>query len=154
MVYSAGRTYAHLYVIRTSRGMQMQAAKWLAKESIKEGDNNSSTQEQRDFRALFWDLDPAAMITGDEFAALMCITRAAFDFRLHVGKIVDPVIRESRCVRWRVSDVRAFLESMQKVPVDPARVLGGRAQRVLVREAAGLPRRGRPRREVSETAEQ
>jgi hypothetical protein len=125
--------------------MQMQATKWLAKESIKEGDINSSTQVQRDFRSLFWELDPAAMITGDEFAALMCITRAAFDFRLHVGKIVDPVIRENRCVRWRVSDVRAFLENMLKVPADDGRMLGGRAQRILAREAAGLPRRGRPR---------
>jgi len=132
----------------------MQAEKWSAKESIRESDISSANQMARDFRALFWNLDPAAMITGDEFAALMCITRAAFDFRLHVGKIVDPVIRENRCVRWRVSDVRAFLESMQKVPADPARVLGGRAQRLLVREAAGLPRRGRRRREVSETAEQ
>jgi hypothetical protein len=130
--------------------MQMQAAKWLAKESIKEGDINSSPQAQRDFRALFWELDPAAMVTGDEFAALMCITRAAFDFRLHVGKIVDPVIRENRCVRWRVSDVRVFLESMQKVPADPARVLGGRAQRILAREAAGVPRRGRPRHVAAE----
>lgn len=128
----------------------MQAAKWLAKESIKEGDINSSPQAQRDFRALFWELDPAAMVTGDEFAALMCITRAAFDFRLHVGKIVDPVIRENRCVRWRVSDVRVFLESMQKVPADPARVLGGRAQRILAREAAGVPRRGRPRHVAAE----
>jgi len=123
----------------------MQAEKWSAKESIRECDISTTNQNVRDFRVLFWDLDPAAMITGDEFAALMCITRAAFDFRLHVGKIVDPVVRENRCVRWRVSDVRGFLENMQQVPADPARVLGGRAQRILAREAAGLPRRGRPR---------
>jgi hypothetical protein len=105
----------------------MQAEKWSAKESIRESDISSANQMARDFRGLFWDLDPAAMITGDEFAALMCVTRAAFDFRLHVGKIIDPVIRENRCVRWRVSDVRAFLENLQQVPADPARTLGARA---------------------------
>jgi hypothetical protein len=130
--------------------MQMQAEKWSAKESIKESDISTTNQMVRDFRALFWELDPAAMITGDEFASLMCITRAAFDFRLHVGKIVDPVVRENRCVRWRVRDVRAFLENIQQVPTDPARVLGGRAQRILAREAAGVPRRGRPRRVAAE----
>jgi hypothetical protein len=134
--------------------MQMQAAKWSAEESIHESGNSGAQQAHKDFRTLFWELDPAAMITGDEFAALMCITRAAFDFRLHVGKIIDPVIRENRCVRWRVSDVRAFLENLQQVPADPARTLGARAQRILARDAAGLPRRGRPRHATTETARQ
>lgn len=125
--------------------MQAQA-KWSAKESIKESDISSTNQVHRDFRSLFWELDPASMITGDEFASLMCITRAAFDFRLHVGKIIDPVIRENRCVRWRVGDVRAFLENMQPVPADRARLLSARAQHVLAGDAAGLPRRGRPRK--------
>jgi predicted DNA-binding transcriptional regulator AlpA len=123
----------------------MQTATWSAKQSIKEHEISSPDQKARDFRAVFYELDPAVLITADEFAALMCITRTAFDFRLHIGKVPDPVIRENRCVRWRVSDVRAFLENMQQVPADPARVLGGRAQRILAREAAGVPRRGRPR---------
>ena len=128
----------------------MQAAKWSAEQSIKEHEISSPDQMARDFRAVFCELDPAVLITADEFAALMCITRAAFDFRLHIGKVPNPVIRENRCVRWRVSDVREWLEAMQQVPAILGRVLGGRAQRILARESAGLPRRVRPRRVADE----
>ena len=123
----------------------MQGATWTAKQSIMEHEISSPDQKGRDFRAVFYELDPAVLITANEFAALMCITRAAFDFRLHIGKVPDPVIRENRCVRWRVCDVREWFEALKQVPGDPDRLLGGRAQRILAREAAGLPRRGRPR---------
>jgi predicted DNA-binding transcriptional regulator AlpA len=113
--------------------------------STKEASTSSAVQSERDFRVVFSQLDPAVFITGDEFAELLCMTRAAFNFRLHVGKVPDPVIRENRCVRWRVSDVRGWLEAIQQVPVNSDRVLGGRAQRIIAREAAGVPRRGRPR---------
>jgi predicted DNA-binding transcriptional regulator AlpA len=124
----------------------MQAATWSGKQSIKEHELSNPNQSTRDFRAVFYELDPAVLITADEFAALMCVTRASFDFRLHIGKVPDPVIRENRCVRWRVSDVRKWLEAMQQVPPDPGRALGGRAQRIIAREAAGLPRRDHRRK--------
>lgn len=129
----------------------MQEAK---RSAIKGIVNESEHGKPRDFRAIFWTLDPAAMITGDEFAELMCITRSAFDFRLQMGKIIDPVIRENRCIRFRVGDVRSFLENLQQIPADPDRAPSKRAQRILAREAAGLPRRGRPRRPVPEMVAQ
>jgi predicted DNA-binding transcriptional regulator AlpA len=128
----------------------MQVGKWSAKQSIKEQEISNPEQSARDFRAVFYELDPAVLITADEFSALMCITRAAFNFRLHIGKVPDPVIRANQCVRWRVSDVREWLEAMPPVPADPGRVLGVRAQRILDRESAGSPRRGRTRRVADE----
>ncbi|MDR6383992.1 helix-turn-helix transcriptional regulator [Paraburkholderia caribensis] len=91
----------------------MQAAKWTAEQSIKENMIRSPLYEKRDFRAVFCELDPAALLTADEFAALLCINRASIDYRLHLGKIPRPVIRENRCVRWRVSDVREWLNSLK-----------------------------------------
>jgi hypothetical protein len=123
----------------------MQQSKWSAEQSIQDYEI-STAKKERDFRAVFCELDPSALITADEYAALLCISRASFDFRLSMGKVCDPVIRERRCSRWRVSDVRESLEAMPQVPADPGRVLGGRAQRTLAREAAGLPRRDHRRK--------
>jgi predicted DNA-binding transcriptional regulator AlpA len=89
----------------------MQKGKWSAQQSIAECDQVGKTS----FRAEFKELDAAALITGDEFAELLCVSRKSIDDRLRRGKIPRPVVRENRCVRWRVSDVRAWLEDMQQV---------------------------------------
>jgi hypothetical protein len=123
----------------------MQQSKWSAKQSIQNYEI-STTKKERDFRAVFCELDPSALITADEYAALLCITRASFDFRLSVGKVCDPVIRERRCSRWRVSDVRESLEAMPQVPADIGRALSQRAQRVVERESTCAPRCELPRR--------
>jgi predicted DNA-binding transcriptional regulator AlpA len=93
-------------------------AKWSAQQSINNPQLSAVNFAQRahDFRAEFHNLDPLALINADEFAALLRITRAAFNFRLHVGKVPDPVIREHRCVRWRVADVRQWMAGMVPVP--------------------------------------
>lgn len=124
----------------------MQIATSSAKQSGRKHEPTNPRESTRDFRAVFFELDPVVLITADEFAALLRVTRASFDFRLHIGKIPDPVIRENRCVRWRVSDVRNWLKAMQQVPPDPARVLGARAQRTIAREVAALPRRDHRRK--------
>ncbi|MBN3797946.1 hypothetical protein [Burkholderia sp. Ac-20392] len=130
--------------------MQAQS-KWSAQRSIQdfETDRPADGTLVQDFRAVFSALDPASLITADEFAALLCISRASFNFRLHVGKIPDPVIREHRCVRWRVADVRSSMEGMTPVPVNPQRLTGSRPRRVLDVEATDGPRRGR-RRQVAD----
>ncbi|MGF6877229.1 putative DNA-binding transcriptional regulator AlpA [Paraburkholderia sp. MM5477-R1] len=102
-------------------------AKWSAQESINSHPQLSATNsilKARDFRSEFHALDPLALINADEFAALLRITRAAFNFRLHVGKVPDPVIREHRCVRWRVADVRGWMAGMLPVPAQPNSTLG------------------------------
>ncbi len=93
-------------------------AKWSAQQSINNPQPSAvnSAQKAKDFRAEFDTLGPQALINANEFAALLCVTRAAFNFRLHVGKVPDPVIREHRCVRWRVADVRAWIDGMLPVP--------------------------------------
>ena len=131
--------------------MQAQS-KWSAQRSIQDfetGHPGDGTLLQ-DFRAVFSTLDPASLITADEFAALLCISRASFNFRLHVGKIPDPVIREHRCVRWLVADVRSSMEGMTAVPVNPERLTGSRARRLVDVEATNGPRRGRRRHVVDQ----
>jgi predicted DNA-binding transcriptional regulator AlpA len=126
--------------------MQAQS-KWSARRSIEDfetGRPRDGTPVE-DFRAVFSTLDPASLITADEFAALLCISRASFNFRLHVGKIPDPVIREHRCVRWRVADVRSSMEGMTPVPVNPERLTGSRARRLIDVDATNDLRRGRRR---------
>jgi predicted DNA-binding transcriptional regulator AlpA len=90
----------------------VQTSKWSAAQSIKEHEISSPSQNQQDFRAVFRALDPAALITAGEFAALLCVNAASIEYRLKVGRIPRPVVRENRCVRWRVSDVREWLEAM------------------------------------------
>ncbi|MBR8158655.1 hypothetical protein KDX20_29970 [Burkholderia cenocepacia] len=126
--------------------MQAQV-KWSAQRSIKdiESGYGGNPRFAQDFRAVFSTLDPASLITADEFAALLCISRASFNFRLHVGKIPDPVIREHRCVRWRVADVRSVMEAMTPVPANPEKGTGSHARPVIDKEATNGPRRGRRR---------
>ena len=124
----------------------MQQATRVAVEQA----TNYVKQKEREFRVQLYELGPGILITAAQFAELLCITHSAFNARYHAGKVPDPVIREPRFVRWRVSDVRVWLESLEQVSADHNRVLLGRAQRILARDIAGLPRRGRPRREAAE----
>jgi predicted DNA-binding transcriptional regulator AlpA len=88
-------------------------------------------QEESDFRVQFYELGPGILITGAQFAELLCITHAAFNAQYHAGKIPNPVIRQPRFVRWRVSDVRAWLESLEPVPARRDRMIAVPANRVL-----------------------
>ncbi|WP_211622753.1 helix-turn-helix transcriptional regulator [Paraburkholderia domus] len=90
----------------------MQEAKWSAQRSI--GQHEAQCSE-RDFRAVFGKLDASTLITADELAAILCVSRQSIDFRLRAGKIPRPVVREKRCVRWRAGDVREWLDGMQQV---------------------------------------
>lgn len=77
-----------------------------------------------DFRVLFAQLDPSALISPKEFACLLGITPGAFYQRNMHGEFPRPAMSRNRCVRWRAADVREWLNG-----------LNGAAQR-----------RGRPRR--------
>lgn len=93
--------------------------------------NDRDDRTESDFRVLFYKLGPGVLITGAQFAELLCITHSAFNALYHAGKVPDPVIRQSRFVRWRAGDVRVWLEALEPVPADRNRMVAVPANRVL-----------------------
>ncbi|HDR9036011.1 TPA: hypothetical protein QDB07_003513 [Burkholderia vietnamiensis] len=65
-----------------------------------------------DFRVLFAQLDPSALISPKEFACLLGITPGAFYQRNMLGEFPRPAMNRHRCVRWRAADVRAWLNDL------------------------------------------
>jgi predicted DNA-binding transcriptional regulator AlpA len=65
-----------------------------------------------DFRVLFAQLDPSALISPKEFACLLGITPGAFYQRNMQGEFPCPAMNGNRCVRWRAADVRTWLNDL------------------------------------------
>lgn len=68
-----------------------------------------------DFRVLFAQLDPSALISPKEFACLLGITPGAFYHRNMYGEFPRPAMSRNRCVRWRAADVREWLNGLNTV---------------------------------------
>ncbi|HEM7852808.1 MULTISPECIES: helix-turn-helix transcriptional regulator [Burkholderia] len=68
-----------------------------------------------DFRVLFAQLDPSALISPKEFACLLGITPGAFYQRNMHGEFPRPAMSRNRCVRWRAADVREWLNGLNTV---------------------------------------
>lgn len=68
-----------------------------------------------DFRVLFAQLDPSALISPKEFACLLGITPGAFYQRNMQGEFPRPAMSRNRCVRWRAADVREWLNGLNAV---------------------------------------
>jgi predicted DNA-binding transcriptional regulator AlpA len=68
-----------------------------------------------DFRVLFAQLDPSALISPKEFACLLGITPGAFYQRNMQGEFPRPAMSRNRCVRWRAADVREWLNGLNTV---------------------------------------
>ncbi|MGF6858180.1 putative DNA-binding transcriptional regulator AlpA [Paraburkholderia sp. CI3] len=65
-----------------------------------------------DFRVIFGQLDPSALISPREFACLLGITPGAFYQRNMLGEFPRPAMSRNRYVRWRAADVRAWLNDL------------------------------------------
>lgn len=70
------------------------------------------TSSVSDFRVLFAQLDPSALISPKEFACLLGITPGAFYQRNMQGEFPRPAMSRNRCVRWRAADVREWLNGL------------------------------------------
>lgn len=68
-----------------------------------------------DFRVLFAQLDPSALISPKEFASLLGIKPGAFYQRNMRGEFPRPAMSRNRCVRWRAADVREWLNGLNTV---------------------------------------
>ncbi|MFP3586198.1 AlpA family phage regulatory protein [Paraburkholderia sp. SIMBA_055] len=68
-----------------------------------------------DFRVLFAQFDPSALISPKEFACLLGITPGAFYQRNMQGEFPRPAMSRNRCVRWRAADVREWLNGLNTV---------------------------------------
>jgi len=68
-----------------------------------------------DFRVLFAQLDPSALISPKEFASLLGIKPGAFYQRNMRGEFPRPAMSRNRCVRWRAADVRVWLNGLNTV---------------------------------------
>jgi len=103
-----------------------------------------ATPYHADFRESFSRYDPIALIGPAEFAALIGITVNAFRQRDFLGEFPQPVMRGNRCVRWRVADVREWLQGLQPQ----------QKRSVAKVDANGIskPRRGRKRQSAELTA--
>jgi predicted DNA-binding transcriptional regulator AlpA len=88
-----------------------------------------------DFRVVFAHMDRSSLLTADELGALMGKSRNALYHMLcrEPDGLPKPVFRQNRYVRWRVGDVRDWIN---KLPQAALREIGGKG------------RRGRPRNEV------
>jgi len=102
------------------------------------------TSNHSDFRESFSRYDPLVLIGPAEFAALIGITVGAFRQRDMLGEFPQAVMRQNRCVRWRVSDVREWLHGL--TPQDKRHVA-----KVDV-NGVPKPRRGRKRQSAELTA--
>jgi predicted DNA-binding transcriptional regulator AlpA len=74
-----------------------------------------------DFRVLFAQLDPSALISPKEFASLIGIKPGAFYQRNMRGEFPRPAMSRNRCVRWRAADVREWLNGLNTVAQRPGR---------------------------------
>jgi predicted DNA-binding transcriptional regulator AlpA len=102
------------------------------------------TSNHGDFRESFSRYDPLALIGPAEFAALIGITVGAFRQRDMLGEFPPAVMRGNRCVRWRVSDVREWLQGLQPQEKRHVAKLDGNGM--------PKPRRGRKRQSAELTA--
>lgn len=83
-----------------------------------------------DFRVKFNAMAASALITPAEFAELLVVSMNAFYLRRWKGELPDPAVTQNRYLRWRVGDVRVWLDAL--CPTDTP------------------VRRGRPRNSIDE----
>ena len=68
-------------------------------------------QIEQDFRVLFSQMDPLAVINRQEFAALLCRTPQAIGLLAHRGRLPRTAFPGERKACWFVKDVRDWLEA-------------------------------------------
>jgi predicted DNA-binding transcriptional regulator AlpA len=92
-------------------------------------------QKQTDFRVAFAQMDRSALLTPDEFGAVIGKSRNAIYHMLcrEPDALPRPVFRQNRYVRWRAGDVRDWIESLTEAQP---------------REISGKGRLGRPRKNI------
>ncbi len=65
------------------------------------------------------ELADVALIDGPRIAAAACMGLSAFYDEVRAGKAPPPVIRQPRCTRWRLADVREWLRQRAEAGSTP-----------------------------------
>ncbi|KJJ99207.1 hypothetical protein UB44_13790 [Burkholderiaceae bacterium 26] len=69
-------------------------------------------KKDQDFRAAFALMDPRAIISREELAALLCRSPAAVSLMAHRGKLPRRAFPGERKACWFVGDVRDWLDEL------------------------------------------
>jgi hypothetical protein len=89
---------------------------------------------RRSFREVFAKLDDHTLITGSEFAELLCVSPGAVMKMVLREQLPAPLIRKNKVTRWSVLQARNFLSGLVENPV--------------ARPHVGCKGKGRPRLET------
>jgi predicted DNA-binding transcriptional regulator AlpA len=91
---------------------------------------NAKTDPKNAIRPLPANLADVALIDAPTCAAAGDMSVSWWHDEVRTGRAPAPVIRESRCTRWRMSDVRAYwIERAAQVDSKTAELLTARAKK-------------------------